>query len=137
MQLMIKFLFTFNSARLSETYTSKPLLSKILWLNVLVCLIVHTAALYGLYLALTTIRWATLIWGEWQQQLSFRLTIVKRSFSPMNYSLFAVAIFLGTFSGFGITGGAHRLWSHRTYKAKWPLRLIVALGQTIAFQVIT
>ena len=55
----------------------------------------------------------------------------------MNYSLFAVAIFLGTFSGFGITGGAHRLWSHRTYKAKWPLRLIVALGQTIAFQVIT
>jgi stearoyl-CoA desaturase (delta-9 desaturase) len=55
----------------------------------------------------------------------------------MNYSLFFLpAIFLGIFSGFGITGGAHRLWSHRTYKAKWPLRLIVALGQTIALQVI-
>lgn len=39
------------------------------------------------------------------------------------------------FGGFGITGGAHRLWSHRAYKAKWPLRLFVAVGQTMALQV--
>ncbi|XP_051168162.1 acyl-CoA Delta-9 desaturase-like isoform X1 [Leptopilina boulardi] len=26
---------------------------------------------------------------------------------------------------FGETGGIHRLWSHRAYKAKWPLRLIL------------
>ena len=38
------------------------------------------------------------------------------------------------FGGLGITGGAHRLWSHRSYKAKWPLRLIIALAQTIAVQ---
>lgn len=36
--------------------------------------------------------------------------------------------------GFGITAGVHRLWSHRSYKAKWPLRLILAFCNTLAFQ---
>ncbi|XP_051161065.1 acyl-CoA Delta-9 desaturase-like [Leptopilina boulardi] len=27
--------------------------------------------------------------------------------------------------GFGVTCGAHRLWTHQSYKAKWPLRLIL------------
>lgn len=35
----------------------------------------------------------------------------------------------------GITAGAHRLWSHRAYKAKWPLRFVLMLLQTTAFQV--
>jgi fatty-acid desaturase len=35
----------------------------------------------------------------------------------------------------GITAGAHRLWSHRAYKAKWPMRLILMLFHTLAFQV--
>lgn len=34
----------------------------------------------------------------------------------------------------GITAGAHRLWSHRSYKAKWPARLILAICNTIANQ---
>jgi len=37
-------------------------------------------------------------------------------------------------SSFGILAGAHRLWSHRAYKAKWPLRVILAIMQTIALQ---
>lgn len=45
------------------------------------------------------------------------------------------AFFLFLFGGFGITGGAHRLWAHRCYKAKWPLRLFAAIGQTLAVQV--
>lgn len=36
--------------------------------------------------------------------------------------------------GLGITAGAHRLWAHKTYKAKWPLRLILAAWNTMAFQ---
>lgn len=36
--------------------------------------------------------------------------------------------------GFGITAGAHRLWSHRSYKAKWPLRLILTFCNTLAFE---
>ena len=39
------------------------------------------------------------------------------------------------FGGFGITGGAHRLWSHGSYKAKWPLSILAAVGQTLALQV--
>lgn len=35
----------------------------------------------------------------------------------------------------GVTAGAHRLWAHKAYKAKWQFRLILALFQAMAFQV--
>ena len=38
-------------------------------------------------------------------------------------------------SALGITAGAHRLWSHRTYKARLPLRLLLIIANTMAFQV--
>lgn len=34
----------------------------------------------------------------------------------------------------GITAGAHRLWAHRTYKAKMPLRILLGIFQTLALQ---
>ncbi len=34
----------------------------------------------------------------------------------------------------GITGGAHRLWSHRAFKARFPARLVYAFANTIANQ---
>ncbi len=37
--------------------------------------------------------------------------------------------------GLGITAGAHRLWAHRTYKAKFPLRALLGAFQTLAVQV--
>ncbi len=37
--------------------------------------------------------------------------------------------------GLGITAGAHRLWAHRTYKAKLPLRILLGFFQTLAVQV--
>lgn len=45
-----------------------------------------------------------------------------------------LAMFMYTLSGLGITAGAHRLWAHRSYKAKWPLRVILMIFNTIAFQ---
>ncbi|XP_020298079.1 acyl-CoA Delta(11) desaturase-like isoform X2 [Pseudomyrmex gracilis] len=42
--------------------------------------------------------------------------------------------FVGYISGIGTTAGAHRLWCHRAYKAKWPLRLILLILQTVSFQ---
>jgi len=46
-----------------------------------------------------------------------------------------VAMILGIFvCGLSITGGYHRLWSHRTYKAHWSVRLIFALGGAFALQ---
>jgi fatty-acid desaturase len=50
------------------------------------------------------------------------------------YVLFFTAFFLTHFGGLGITAGAHRLWAHRTYKAKLPLRILLMLAQTFALQ---
>lgn len=38
-------------------------------------------------------------------------------------------------SALGVTAGAHRLWSHRSYKAKLPLKMFLAVSNTMAFQV--
>ncbi|KAK7595537.1 hypothetical protein V9T40_013362 [Parthenolecanium corni] len=37
-------------------------------------------------------------------------------------------------AGTGILCGAHRLWSHNSYKATWPLRLFLMLCQTLSTQ---
>lgn len=41
---------------------------------------------------------------------------------------------VGVVGGLGITAGAHRLWSHKSYKARLPLRIFLMIGQTIAGQ---
>ena len=38
-----------------------------------------------------------------------------------------LAIVWFLFAGLSITGGYHRLFSHKTYRAAWPLRLIYML----------
>lgn len=46
-----------------------------------------------------------------------------------------VSLILGIFvCGLSITGGYHRLWSHRTYKAHWSVRVLYALGGAFALQ---
>jgi hypothetical protein len=55
--------------------------------------------------------------------------MVKLSF------LFRTASTVLLIAGIGVTAGAHRLWCHRSYKAKWPLRLLLCIFQTAAFQV--
>nr|ABX71630.1 acyl-CoA-delta11-desaturase [Lampronia capitella] len=66
----------------------------------------HLAAIYGIYLCFTSAKWATIV--------------------------FAFVLYIC--AELGITAGAHRLWSHRSYKAKLPLRLILLLFNTLAFQ---
>jgi stearoyl-CoA desaturase (Delta-9 desaturase) len=44
------------------------------------------------------------------------------------------ALAIGYASGLGITAGAHRLWSHRSYKATWQLRVILMIFNTISYQ---
>lgn len=79
---------------------------KIVWKNVYFYTVLHMAALYGFYVAVVKAKWPTLIWC---------------------YALY----FLG---GFGITGGAHRLWSHRSYKANAPYRFMLMIFNCIALQ---
>lgn len=40
----------------------------------------------------------------------------------------------GGLGGFGVTGGAHRLWSHKAYNAKTPLRIILMLCFSLSGQ---
>ncbi|KAK2876024.1 hypothetical protein Q8A67_020120 [Cirrhinus molitorella] len=77
----------------------------IVWRNVILMSLLHIGALYGLYL-LPSAHVLTWLW-------------------------FCVCYLI---SGLGITAGVHRLWSHRSYKASLPLRIFLALCNSMAFQ---
>lgn len=53
-------------------------------------------------------------------------------FYKTEFSLVILMIFVG---GEGITVGAHRLWTHRSYKARMPLQILLIILQTLAGQV--
>ncbi|XP_066994129.2 acyl-CoA Delta-9 desaturase [Anabrus simplex] len=84
----------------------QPYKQEIVWRNVISFLYLHLGALYGIYLLLTIANPLTFLW----------------------------ALVVSSMSAVGITAGAHRLWAHRSFKATWQLRLILAVFQTIAFQ---
>jgi len=44
------------------------------------------------------------------------------------------AVMLWPIGGFGITGGAHRLWAHRSYKASFGFRAVTLVCNSIANQ---
>lgn len=79
---------------------------RIVWRNVIIFSYLHLAAIYGTYRLFTTTKFLT----------------------------FLFAILLYVVGALGITAGAHRLWAHKSYKAKWPLQLFLAICNTIAFQ---
>uniref|UniRef100_A0A8D8M386 Acyl-CoA Delta(11) desaturase n=1 Tax=Cacopsylla melanoneura TaxID=428564 RepID=A0A8D8M386_9HEMI len=76
------------------------------WRNVILFAYLHLAAVYGAYLIFSSAKLPTTIF----------------------------AILLYQAGATGITAGAHRLWAHRAYKAKAPLKLILLLFNTLAFQ---
>lgn len=53
---------------------------------------------------------------------------------PKYWQTYTWGFLLGGLSGFGVTGGAHRFWTHRSYKANTPLRIILMLCFTLAGQ---
>ncbi|PSN49612.1 Acyl-CoA Delta(11) desaturase [Blattella germanica] len=67
------------------------------WFNVIFLTVSHIVGLYGLKVWFIDAKLYTILW------------------------IFAVAFF----SGFGVTAGAHRLWTHRSFKAKLPLRILL------------
>jgi len=80
---------------------------KIAWRNVIFFIYLHLAAVYGLFLVFTgQIMWETIVWG----------------------------LFLTVTTGMSITAGCHRLWAHKSYKAKLPLQVALVIFQTIGFQ---
>ncbi|XP_054265558.1 acyl-CoA Delta-9 desaturase-like [Macrosteles quadrilineatus] len=81
---------------------------KIIWSNVVFISLFHLVALYTFLFKFLLFRFHILsvLWG----------------------------FFIGGVSGFGVTGGVHRLWAHRAYKAKWPLKVILLACYSVAGQ---
>ncbi|CAH1957817.1 unnamed protein product [Acanthoscelides obtectus] len=79
----------------------------VIWGNVILITIFHIIAVYAL----------------------FEHFIVIRTPGIILYCLI-----LGGICGFGITAGAHRYWTHRSYKAKLPLRVILLICYSCAGQ---
>jgi len=52
-------------------------------------------------------------------------------YSAAAWAAFAILLALG---GMSITTGYHRMWSHRTFKARWPVRLLLAIFGGMALQ---
>ncbi|XP_026500290.1 acyl-CoA Delta-9 desaturase [Vanessa tameamea] len=88
-------------------YEAMEFKSRIKWPDLLAQTSLHLVTIYGAYLILTnTVKFLTIIFA------------------------------FGTIytSGFGITAGVHRLWSHRAYKARLPFRILLAILFTITGQ---
>ncbi|XP_063706252.1 acyl-CoA Delta-9 desaturase-like [Culicoides brevitarsis] len=78
---------------------------KIIWRNVIILSYVHAVAIYS---------------------------AINISQCKWQVSLFA--FFIANLAAIGITAGAHRLWTHKSYKAKLPLKIILLIFQTLSFQ---
>lgn len=89
-----------------QKFESMEFTPSIRWPDLIVQISLHLGLLYGLYLACT-------------QAMLFTVLF---------------ALFLHWSSGVGITAGAHRLWSHRAYRAAAPLRILLVMLFTIAGQ---
>ncbi|XP_076673437.1 acyl-CoA Delta-9 desaturase-like isoform X1 [Andrena cerasifolii] len=79
---------------------------RVIWKAVASLMYLHLAALYGVYLM----------------------------FTSANLMTTAFALILHILCCWGVTAGAHRLWSHRAFKAKWPLQVLLMIFNTTAFQ---
>lgn len=89
-----------------EDLQLKPRKYEIVWRNVFLYGLIHVLGCYGLYLAFTSAKLATTFHGFIIYQLG----------------------------AFGTTAGAHRLWSHRAFKATWQLRLFLMFCETLSVQ---
>lgn len=107
---------------------------QIVWRNVILMGALHLASLWSIYLIFTRCKWQTNLFSKFRadrNQQSFHPLHFDFTFSCSYYSAFVLYVF----SGIGITAGAHRLWSHRSYKARLPLRIFLAFWNSVAFQV--
>ena len=94
-----------NYAKNEKTGEIEPYKMEIVWKNVAKFIILHLLFLYSL------------------------------TYLPhITFNMWIFLLFQMHFSGAGITMGAHRLWAHRTFKAKLPLRLLLTLANSMAGQ---
>lgn len=79
---------------------------QLIWSQIYVLTLAHILGTYGIWLTFTSAYWQTTL-----------LTVI-----------------LHILSFLGITAGAHRLWTHRAYKARTSLKVFLAFCSTFAYQ---
>ena len=79
--------------------------TKMVWTNIFLISFIHVLGIVGMFTAPFT-QWTTWI------------------FFCIYYLI----------SGLGVTAGAHRLWAHKCYKARMPVRILLMLFNCISFQ---
>ncbi|GLV33442.1 Desaturase 1, partial [Carabus blaptoides fortunei] len=79
---------------------------RILWHFVLLLTVLHAMALYGLYLAIVHPNWKTLMWAFIYGQIGTQAVLI----------------------------GSHRFYGHKSFKARFIVRLFLNLFQIIAGQ---
>ncbi|KAJ8966900.1 hypothetical protein NQ317_010171 [Molorchus minor] len=120
---------------------------QIRWPDTLVQLFLHIGCVYGLILCLVSAKFYTILLalpiglfkpdGDSPNDVVMEIFPARhpRASASENREHNSPCSFLTIYvTGFGITAGAHRLWSHRAYKAKWPLRLLLVILFTITGQ---
>ena len=80
--------------------------TKVVWTNVYYMAVLHVLAVYGAVIGALEAKWPSLL---------------------MNVMLVMCSLI-------GITAGAHRLWTHRSYKATLPLRIVFMCFNSMAMQ---
>ena len=85
--------------------SSFGLLAPIVWINVAKFVVIHFLAICGV---------VVFPFAKWQTWVFF--------------------VFLKILSNLGVTAGAHRLWSHKSYKATLPYKIMVMFFNCISFQ---
>ncbi len=80
-------------------------LDHILWVNVLYFMGMHVGTVLGLYLAFTSAKYLTLLFGN----LVLEELALEPFFNHFHFFYFT-AVVVYTLSLFGITAGVHRLW---------------------------
>jgi len=77
----------------------------IVWRNVALFAALHFGSAIGLYQLIFEAKWMTVAWS----------------------------VICWMISGIAITAGAHRLWAHKSYKARLPLRILLVAMNCVAF----
>jgi len=95
-----------EEATLTDNTSKSAFKPRIYWSNVFKFSLFHLLAFYAFFFEVRKAKWKTILWS---------------------YLLYL-------FGMIGVTAGTHRLWAHKSFKANFPLRLILVFLQTVAFQ---
>jgi hypothetical protein len=100
------------------------------WKNAIILVVLHVIAIYGFTTFPYFERYKTVLYSK------FYFILSSQSNNNYHYLInFVTVQFMIMFSGFGVTCGAHRFWSHRSFSAKLPLRILLATCFISASQV--